>query len=297
MGLLSEFCTALDKVIIVAGPTASGKSAFASQLAQENKGVILNGDSLQVYCGLEILTAQPSLEDQQRIPHRLYGFLQPHEVCSAGKWLSLVVSEIEKCHKEGRLPIIVGGSGLYLKGLTEGLSPIPSLDPSLRRDFESREQTSLYTELKSIDPALTQKIKPQDRQRTLRALEVYYGTGKPLSFWYTQKPTRLPYRFEKILLNPSKEELEVRIVRRLNKMFQKEILEEVEALLALFPSFTARKAIGLQEIGSFLKGECSWDEAKALTLLHTLQYAKRQRTWFRHQFKADRIIDKLYFCL
>jgi len=273
-------------VVIVAGPTASGKSALAKKLAQEKNGVILNGDSLQVYSGLEILTAQPTVEDQKALPHLLYGFLDPETTWSAGKWISLVLPEIEKILKEGRTPIVVGGTGLYLKALSEGMSPLPSIDPSVRKGLQTqgRSQESLYDELHAIDPELAARIDSNDQQRTLRGLEIFHGTGKPLSYWQSQKPTPPSYEFEKILLMPPKEELEVRIIARLEDMLAKGVLEEVSHFLALSASVTAMKAIGLREFGTYLKGECSLDEAKELILIHTRQYAKRQRTWFRHQF-------------
>ncbi len=290
MGPSSAFCIALAKVYIVAGSTASGKSALAKRLAQEKNGVILNGDSLQVYRGLEILTDQPSSEDQKELPHRLYGFLDPQKTWSAGKWLSFVLPEIEKTLKEGRTPIIVGGTGLYLKALSEGISPLPPVHSRIRKNLQTqkRSQDSLYDELQTIDPQLAARINPHDRQRTLRGLEVFYGTGKTLSYWQSQKPTPHPYEFEKILLMPPKEELELRIKKRLEDMLEKGVLEEVSRILALSPSTTAMKAIGLREFGSYLRGECSLDKAKELVLIHTRQYAKRQRTWFRHQFGIDK---------
>lgn len=292
MGLSSAYCIALAKVFVVAGTTASGKSAYAYRLAQEKNGVIVNGDSLQVYRGLEILTAQPSVEEQKEVPHRLYGFLDPSEACSAGKWLSFALTEIENIQKEGRLPIVVGGTGLYLKALIEGITSLPSVNPSLRKELQDqgRSQESLYAELQNVDSALAARINSQDHQRTLRGLEVFYGTGKPLSFWQSQKPSRLPYEFEKILFMPSKEELQVRIATRLNEMLTKGVLEEVARALASSLSSTAMKAIGLREFESFLQGHCSLEDAKNLILLHTRQYAKRQKTWFRHQFEADKVV-------
>ena len=285
----SVFCIALGKVLIVAGPTASGKSALAKRLAQEKNGVILNGDSLQVYRGLEVLTDQPSLEDQKELPHRLYGFLDPQKTWSAGKWISLLLPEIEGILKEGRTPIVVGGTGLYLKTLSEGMSPLPTVDPDIRKKLQAqaRSQDSLYDELQTVDPELAARIDPHDGQRTLRGLEVFFGTGKPLSYWQSQKPTPYPYEFEKILLMPPKEELERRIMARLENMLEKGVLEEISRVLALSPSATAMKAIGLREFGSYLQGKCSLDEAKELIVFHTRQYAKRQRTWFRHQFGGD----------
>ena len=167
MGRLSVFFTALAKVYVVGGPTASGKSAFAHQLAREKKGVILNGDSLQVYKGLEILTDQPSLQIQQEIPHRLYGFLEPTQPYSLGVWLSHLLKEIEVSLEAGQVPIIVGGTGLYLKALLEGISPIPSFDSCIRRELQARacSQENLYHELQTVDASLATRIHPHDRQR------------------------------------------------------------------------------------------------------------------------------------
>lgn len=287
-------CIALAKVVIVAGLTASGKSAFAQELARERNGVILNGDSLQVYRGLEILTAQPSLEDQKDVPHHFYGFLSLQEAYSAGKWLSLILPAIETAHQEGRLPIVVGGTGLYLKALMEGFSPLPPVTAALRQELQDqkRSQESLYAELQGIDPELAARINPHDQQRTLRGLEVFYSTGRSLSFWQSQKPSPLPYEFEKILLMPSKEDLQVRITHRLEEMLANNVLKEISSVLQQPLSSNAQKAIGLREFGAFLKGQCSFEEAKKLTFFHTCQYAKRQRTWFRHQFKPDVLMEE-----
>jgi tRNA dimethylallyltransferase len=276
----------LNKVYIIGGPTANGKSAFAYQLAQDKKGVILNGDSLQVYAGLEILTDQPSLQTQREIPHRLYGFLDPTQSYSTGLWLSQVLKEIEEIHQEGLLPIVVGGTGLYLKTLLEGITPIPPLDPHIRQELEAREcsQETLYYELQTIDSPLAARIHPHDRQRTLRGLEVFYGTGKPLSDWQTKKPPSPSYDFETILFMPPKEEQHTKIANRIDTMLERGVLDEVAAVLPLPPSPTAMKAIGLREFGAFIRGNCSLEQAKELTFIHTCQYAKRQRTWFRHQF-------------
>lgn len=283
----------MGKVLIVAGPTASGKSSFALQLAQERNGVILNGDSLQVYRGLKILTAQPPLKDQQEIPHRLYGCLDPKATCSVGKWRDLVISEINQIHKNGKLPIVVGGTGFYLKSLVEGMAVIPPLSPGARKELETqnRSQESLYEELKKVDSDLAIRISPHDKQRTLRGLEVFYGTGKPLSFWQSQKSDAVPYEFEKILLMPPREEGEESIAKRLEDMLHQGVLEEIKVFLSQSPSVTAMKAIGLPEFGAFLNGECTFEQAKELTFFHTRQYAKRQRTWFRHQFKVDQVIS------
>lgn len=286
---LSGFYTVLAKVVIITGPTASGKSTFAHQFALKNKGVLLNGDSLQVYQGLEILTAQPTQKEQQEVPHHLYGFLDPREGFSVAKWMALLLPQIQKALDEGRLPIVVGGTGLYLKILLEGLVEIPSIDPSVREKLQD-SQDLLYKTLQDVDPNLAARISPQDRQRTLRGLEVFYGTGKPLSVWQTQKPEQSPFEFEKILLMPSKEEIKERIIARLKGMFEKGVLEEATRVLALPPSSNAMKAIGLLELSNYLEKKCSLKKAQEEIITHTCQYAKKQRTWFRHQLKADRVV-------
>jgi tRNA dimethylallyltransferase len=276
----------LNKVYVVGGPTASGKSDFAHHLAQKEGGVILNADSLQVYAGLEILTDQPSSSAQHEIPYGLYGFLDPTQSYSVGMWFSQVLKEIENAHKKGKLPIVVGGTGFYLKTLLEGMTSLPSLDPQIRQELEDRGDTQefLYHELQNVDKALADRIHPHDHQRTLRGLEVFYGTGMPLSTWQRKKPKPLPYTFETILFMPENEDLRTKISTRIEDMVAKDVLDEVAALLPLPLSPTARKAIGLREFGSFIKGLCSLEQAKELTFIHTCQYAKRQRTWFRNQF-------------
>lgn len=285
----SASSTALAKVVVIGGPTASGKSTLACKLAQEKEGVVLNGDSLQVYAGLETLTDQPSYEIQRKIPHDLYGFLDPTQPYSAGMWFADVRKAIDNAHQKDLLPIIVGGTGLYLKTLIEGITPIPSIDPHVRAQLTARECTQdvLYHELQAVDGALAARIHPHDHQRTLRGLEVFYGTGKPLTEWQMEKPQPLPYTFEKILVMPSTDNLREKIALRIESMLTKGVLEEIAAFLALSPSPTAMKAIGLREFGAFLQGSCSLEEAKKLTFIHTCQYAKRQRTWFRYQF--DRV--------
>lgn len=275
----------MDKVVVIGGPTASGKSTLACKIAQERGGIILNGDSLQVYAGLEILTDQPSYEIQREIPHQLYGFLDPTQSYSAGMWLEDVRQAIDDSHQKGLLPIIVGGTGLYLKTLMEGITPIPPIAPHIREQLTTRND--LYQELQTVDAALAARLHPNDHQRTLRGLEVFYGTGKPLSEWQRQKPSALPYTFEKILVMPSTDDLREKIALRIESMLTKDVLDEIAAVLSMPPSPTAMKAIGLREFGAYLRGECSLDEAKEMTFIHTCQYAKRQRTWFRHQFEGE----------
>lgn len=281
---LSAFCIALGKVLLIGGPTASGKSDLALEKAKTLDGVIINGDSLQVYRGLEILTAQPSPQEYQEVHHHLYSFLDPSQTFSVGKWLPLVMSEIEAALKNNKLPIVVGGTGLYLKSLRDGISMIPSIDPQIRKQLKYSQEEN-YAELKKVDPLLAGRLSPQDRQRTQRGLEVFYGTGKPLSFWQAQKPLPSAYEFETYLFMPNKQELENRITLRLHKMLERGVLDEISHIRLSSLSSQARKAIGFQEFEAYLKGEISFEDAFELTLIHTRQYAKRQLTWFRHQFK------------
>lgn len=274
----------MDKVFIVGGPTASGKSDFALKMALEKNGVVINADSLQIYKGLEILTAQPTPQTYLEVPHRLYGFLDPSQHFSVGMWLSLALREIENAFKNNKLPVVVGGTGLYLKALMEGLSPIPSIPPEIREQIKDNQPLN-YQELQKVDPLLASRISPHDRQRTQRALEVFYGTGKPLSFWQKQKSLPPPYTFDVQVLIPPKEELEKRMILRLKAMIEGGVVDEVVQLLTCPLSTNAKKAIGFQELVNYIKGKCSFEEAFQLTLLHTRQYAKRQLTWFRHQVK------------
>lgn len=275
--------SSLLKVKIYAGPTASGKSAAAHGFAQSHDGIILNGDSLQVYQGLEILTAQPSLQEQKEIPHHLYGFLDPATSCSVGRWLPLVLAEIEKAHASGQVPCVVGGTGLYLKALREGLSPLPSIPLQIREDLqrEGRPLAALYADLQRVDPALALRLNPHDQQRILRGLEVFYGTGTALSVWQAQPASPPAYDFEIVLFNPLVEALEKCMAQRLETMILQGVVEEIAHARARSLSVNAQKAIGFMEFSAYIEGKCSLQDAKNFTLLHTRQYAKRQRTWFR----------------
>ena len=274
----------MGKVLLIGGPTASGKSALAFKKAKNTNGVIINGDSLQLYKGFEILTAQPTPEEQSEVPHQLYGFLDPSQIFSVGKWLPLVTQEIERALREEKLPIVVGGTGLYLKTLMDGMSPIPSIPPEVRKNIKDNQPQN-FEDLKKVDPSLAARISPQDRQRTIRGLEVFYGTGKPLSFWQTLPLSPPPYTFETVIFMPSKDELEKRMASRLKAMVDHGVIEEVAHLMTLPLCLNAKKAIGFREFEAYITGDFSLEEALELTLIHTRQYAKRQLTWFRHQFK------------
>lgn len=276
--------------LIVAGPTASGKSALALRLAEELSGTVINADSLQIYWELALLTARPSEKDMARVPHRLYGTLSARENCSAGRWRNMALREMESAREEGRLPILVGGTGLYLKALEEGLYQIPPVPPEVRAEAEERaasgQRERLREELAAGDPASHARLHPNDTQRLLRAWEVLRATGRPLSDW--QREAALPpapWRFGWILLLPPREALRASIDGRFRAMIDAGALEEVHRLraLGLTQSSTAAKAVGVPELAAYLEGEVDLEEAVAAAQAATWRYARRQLTWLRGQ--------------
>lgn len=290
------------QLVIIAGPTASGKSALAMDLADHYGGWLLNGDSIQIYQELPLLSASPTLTDKKRVPHRLYGILKAEEDCSVARWLDLVRQEIEICQQEGALPVIVGGTGLYLQALLQGLSPVPEIEESMKeqakKELETRGLEEIYQCLLQEDPRLREKIKPTDRQRVSRAWEVLRGTGRSILSFQEHPPQDLLPDYKKItiLLLPPRKELVQKAKERLEEMFAKGAVEEVRDLLKkrLPPRSTLFKAIGVREIEAFLKDEVTKEEALARAQIATNQYIKRQMTWFRLQMKADIAFEKLY---
>lgn len=277
-------------VAILYGPTASGKSELAIRLAEQLGGVVINADSLQVYRELEILTARPSAEATARAPHRLYGVLPANEPSSAAWWREQALGEILDAQRAGLVPILAGGTGLYIKALMEGLSPLPGTD----RDARARA-TELYekiggeafrADLAKRDVAAAARLAAGDRQRLIRAWEVVESTGVPLSEWQGRpRDAGHDLEFRLIGLNPPRAELYGRIDRRFSEMLERGALEEARAFeaLGLPPSLPANKALGLPELRRHLRGEIGLDEAAVLASQATRNYAKRQATWFRHQ--------------
>lgn len=269
------------------GPTASGKSARALAIAQERGGVIINADAMQVYAELRILTARPSVEDEAVVPHRLYGVLPAREACSAARWLVLAAEAIRETWAQGKLPVVTGGTGLYLKALQEGLSPIPDVGADIRA-----EATRLYTEqgagaLQERDPAMAKRLKGGDSQRHTRALEVWLATGKSLAYWQ-RKPREVMFpeaEFSVEVVMQERAELYRRCDARFLVMLEQGALEEVKALKALNLStdLPAMRAVGVPELVAYLEGKMSLDEATAKAQQATRNYAKRQLTWFRNQ--------------
>ena len=286
---------ATQPVLIVAGPTASGKSALALAVAAEFNGVVINADSMQVYRELRILTARPSPEDEARAPHRLYGVLSAAERCSAGRWRDMALAEIAAARGAGRLAIVCGGTGLYLRALVEGLSPIPDIPAAIRAPLMARLQAegaaALHAELGARDPGLAARLDPGDSQRILRALEVLDATGRSLADWQAGPPEGPPHRlrFATLLLMPPRDALYAACDRRLGEMLTAGALDEVRQLnaMGLAPSLPAMRAVGVREFSDFLAGNCDLQAALAAARQATRRYAKRQMTWFRHQIVAD----------
>lgn len=280
---------------IIAGPTASGKSAFAIDLAQQKDGVIINCDSMQVYDALHVLTAQPSANDLELAPHRLYSVLKPGAKCSAGIWQQMAIEEIETAVENGQTPIICGGTGLYIRALMEGLSPIPDI-PGYIRDAAVRKQEELgnpgfHEALNKIDPESAARFHPRHTARLIRAWEVFEATGKKLSDWQKEMKNAPPanWNFEVHKIMPGREELYANCDRRFEKMLELGALGEVKDLAAqiekgLVPGDALiTRAHGFTHLNDFLNNRISREKAIELSQNETRQYAKRQVTWFKHQ--------------
>jgi tRNA dimethylallyltransferase len=289
-------------VIIIAGPTASGKSALAIDLAETFGGCVINADSMQVYAELRVLTARPGADAEARAPHRLYGVLPASEACSVGRWLKLAHAAIAETRAEGLLPIIVGGTGMYLKALTEGLAPVPSIPPAF-----SAEARALFKEiggevfrqrLAELDPDAAGRLPAGDSQRLIRAYEVVQATDRTLADWQADGANQPPISggFVTIALIPPREDLYQTAEARFDEMMAAEAVEEVRALgtLDLDPALPAAKALGVPELTAHLNGELDLDGAVARAKQATRNLAKRQLTWFRNQMQADLTIEASY---
>jgi tRNA dimethylallyltransferase len=280
-----------SKAVLIAGPTASGKSALADELARAADGVVINTDSMQVYRDLRIITARPTLEDEVRAPHRLYGHVDAAVNYSAGAWVVDATAALAEARAQRRLPIFVGGSGLYFKALTRGLSAVPAVPPDIREHVRARLERdgpeALHAELKRRDPASAEKLKVRDRIRIARALEVIEATGRSLTDWHRDglPPLLPPDQVTAVFLAPERDDLYARIDRRFGVMLEAGALDEVALLAArsLDPLLPAMKAHGVPALIRHLGGSLSLDEAAAVGRADTRRYAKRQFTWFRHQ--------------
>jgi tRNA dimethylallyltransferase len=274
--------------LIVAGPTASGKSALALAIAQRLGGTIINADSMQVYQELRVLTARPTAEEEAQAPHRLYGIRAASEAGSVAWWRDQALSAMDEAHRAGRLPILTGGSGLYFAALTDGLAEIPDPGPEARTEarrlLAEQGPAALHASLAHVDPATAARLKPEDSQRIARAWEVWRGTGQGLAAWQNRRTAPAPWRFTAILLDPPRETLRTAIATRFDAMLHNGALQEVRNLLTLNldPTLPAMRAHGVPELTAHLTGTLSLQEAGRRTELVTSQYTKRQATWFRH---------------
>jgi tRNA dimethylallyltransferase len=282
----------LDAVLI-AGPTASGKSELGMIVAERLGGTIINSDSMQVYKGLSVLTARPSAADEARVRHALYGFVEPSQAFSVGDWTKAATQKAMEVSEGGGLPIFLGGTGLYLSVLSDGISPVPEVPEGIRTEVrnmaDAKGLEALFQEVLAIDPILAERVGPTDSQRLMRALEVFHATGEPLSEWQ-KRPKQRPFegRFARIVLEPDRQWVYDRIESRVDRMMGSGALDEVKALtdLELAPDLPVMKALGVQELVKVHCGEKSMDEAVRDIKTQTRRFAKRQLTWFRNQMIA-----------
>jgi tRNA dimethylallyltransferase len=283
----------LPHALIVAGPTASGKSALAIAIAERLDGIIINTDSMQVYQELRVITARPTLAEEARVPHRLYGIRSAAEAGSVAWWRDQALAAMDEAHAAGRLPILTGGSGMYFAALTDGLADIPDPGPDARAEarrlLAEQGPTALHASLAHVDPATAARLKPEDSQRIARAWEVWRGTGIGLTAWQNRRSAPAPWRFTAIRLDPPRDALRAAIATRFGAMLRDGAVDEVRDLLALNldPSLPAMRAHGVPELSAYLSGTVSLEEAGRRTELVTGQYTKRQATWFRHRQLAS----------
>jgi tRNA dimethylallyltransferase len=280
-----------NNAVLIAGPTASGKSALALALARKAGGVVINTDSMQVYRDLRVLTARPSVEEETQVPHHLYGHVDAAVNFSAGAWVADAAKVLSEARAQNRLPIFVGGSGLYFKALTRGLSAVPPIPHHVREAVRARLERdgveALHAELQRRDGSYAERLKPRDRTRTARALEVIEATGRSLTDWHREGlPPLLPSgTFRALFLAPERDELYARIDARFENMLEAGALKEVAQLAAreLDPLLPAMKAHGVPALIRHLRDEITREEASEIGRADTRRYAKRQFTWFRHQ--------------
>jgi tRNA dimethylallyltransferase len=276
-------------VLVVTGPTASGKSALALAFAERRGGTVINADAMQTYDAFPILTAQPTPEERARVPHRLYGVLPLSEPLSAARWRDLALAEIA----ENSVPILCGGSGLYLRTLMQGISAIPAIASEVRdqanADWEAMGAEAFRARLAERDREIVERLKPGDRQRHVRAWEVVHSTGRPLSDWQKQEGEPAPYQFKTVLLAPDRAWLRQRIEARFDVMLEQGVLDEARSVFDRRPDprWPGLKAHGAPELFRYFREEITLAEARQIAIDHTRQYAKRQMTWFRHQLTPD----------
>lgn len=285
-----------NPVLIIAGPTASGKSALAIDMAKAQNGVVINCDAMQIYKDIPIIAATPDAKEKKQAEHRLYELYDCSVRGNVVDWLNLCVAEIKKLWADNRLPVVVGGTGFYIDALINGVTPIPEVPLKVRNTIRERLQKEglekLYEYLLKIDKETALKVGNNDKTRIVRAIEIYEYTGKKVSDWYHEPLIKkLPEAdFCVIKIVPSIDEIAERCKKRLDKMvFEQGVIKEIETLVKknLPEDLPAMKALGVPELSQFVRGEISLEEALDLAKLHTRQYAKRQRTWLKNKLTAD----------
>jgi tRNA dimethylallyltransferase len=287
-------------LLVIAGPTASGKSALAVDVAERLGGVVINADSMQVYRDLEIVTARPPAADCARVPHRLYGVLDGNELCSAARWAELAQSAITQARAEGKVPILCGGTGLYLRTLLQGIAALPEIPDGARTAARALHReiggAAFRDRLAQLDPEAAVRLHANDAQRLIRAYEVVTGTGRPLATWQAEegRPAELPAR--RILLLPPRDVLYAAIDRRIERMVEAGALVEVRRLIErkLDPALPIMKAVGVPEFAAHLRGETTIEAAISAAQQSSRRYAKRQYTWFRNQFNSSETLFEQY---
>jgi tRNA dimethylallyltransferase len=273
-----------ERPVLILGPTATGKSALAVALAERLDGEIISADARAIYRGLNIGTAKPPPHLRARVPHHLIDLLDPTEHYDVMQFRRAALTALEEIRARGRLPIVVGGSTLYISALTGTLFAGPKADPQIRQRLEAQPQEHLRKRLEEIDPEAAQRIHPNDKVRTVRALEVYELTGLPISRWHKESKVPFPYQFTKIGLTLNRKILYERINARVEQMLASGLLEEAKALRAkLTPEMPAYRTIGYEELFQYLDGKISYDEAVRLIKKHTREYAKRQIIYFKRE--------------
>jgi tRNA dimethylallyltransferase len=296
--LLARISASQAPFLIVAGPTASGKSALALAIAREFDGVVVNADSMQVYRELAILTARPGQAELDAAPHRLYGVLPASERCSAGRWRAMAMATMAET--PAKLAIATGGTGLYLRALRQGLSPIPDVPADVQSEgaglLARIGAPALHRALETLDPQTALRLQPGDSQRILRAWLVAKATGRPLSDWQREAPVADLGSSLSFTLMPPREQLYEAIDGRFRRMVEQGAIDEARDFLALGldPSLPAMKAVGLRELGRMLAGEISPEAAIAAAQQETRRYAKRQMTWLRHQIPEAQVINEQF---
>ena len=291
-----------SNIVVIAGPTASGKSELALNIAEQTDGVVINADSMQVYKDIPILAATPGEDDRARAPHKLYGIYDASYKGNVVDWLNLCQQEITKARNNNKTPVIVGGTGLYIESLTKGVTPIPETKEDVRKQVDEMLKTkgldTLYEYLRQIDIDTYNRLSPNDTTRIKRAVEIYLDTSQNLTYWHSL-PLKKIYNedeFTLVYIKPTREELDTRSRLRFDIMMQNGALDEVKTLLAknLPDDLPCMRALGVQDLKLYLENICSLEEAVELAKLHTRQYAKRQTTWFNNRYKEDFCLKACY---